>query len=103
MHKNTSHLRKVRMVVSAEYCWLIFSEGVVQGGKFMGIPGGRRPQMCETSSTSSPRCTLIEDRCFIPRLGTSGEGEKLSNLWISLGSKLSCITELLNTSTTLTT
>ena len=37
------YLRKEMMVERVEYCWLIFSEGVVQGGGFMGIPGGNRP------------------------------------------------------------
>ena len=31
------------MVLRVENCWLIFSEGEVQGGGFMGIPGGIRP------------------------------------------------------------
>ena len=71
------------MVVSVEYCWLIFSEGVVHGGGFVGIPGGSRPQMCETSSTSRPRCTLMEERCFTPRLGTSdGWGRKHAYIYM---------------------
>ena len=69
---NPTHLRKVSMVVNVEYCWLIFSEGVVQGGGFIGTPGGNRPQIWETNSTSSPRYTLMEERCFTPHLGTSG-------------------------------
>ena len=68
---NPTHLRKVSMVANVEYCWLIFSEGVVQGGGFIGTPGGNRPQIWETNSTSSPRYTLMEERCFTPRLGTS--------------------------------
>ena len=59
------------MVVSVEYCWLIFSEGVEQGGGFMGIPGGCRPQRWDTNSISWPRSTLLEDLCFTPFFGTS--------------------------------
>lgn len=61
--------------MSVEYCWLIISDGVVHGGGFIGIPGGSRPHRRVMSSTNIPRWTLIDDRCFVPRFGTSSERE----------------------------
>ena len=66
-----TYLRKASIVTKEEYCWLTFSEGEVQGGGFMGIPGGTRPQMWDTMSTSRLRFTVMEERCFTPGLGTS--------------------------------
>ena len=71
---------KVITVEYMEYCWLTFSEEVVQGGRLRGMPGGTRPHRWVSISTSIPREELMLERCFAPALGISACEEDMGHI-----------------------
>lgn len=64
-------LKKVSTTSNDEYSWIILLILFLHEGRFKGIPGGIRPQICSSISTKIPLDLFKKDRSFMSTLAIS--------------------------------